>query len=266
MIKKILVIFLFVPSVVFAMDTTLFDEMMTNIHSEKFEPVENFLDENQSKFKQDPEYFVILLNYSFKKGYKEQIVIAKGQAPKGTFELQDKNTGKPVGFIGSVPTDPTGLIIEGISKTQKALPNFSDRLDIHFGIIHIASKIERWDILCDQSIQILTLSKTNGNKWTWGPVNSMKGNPKSFMLENLQAKVHQLFYAENEKADKALIKISEAMVKEYPDVVYGYTNLGTLFSIKNQYDLAEKYLNKALAIAPEDEIVKNNLKRLKEMR
>jgi Flp pilus assembly protein TadD len=49
------------------------------------------------------------------------------------------------------------------------------------------------------------------------------------------------------------------MIKEYPDVIYDYSNLGVLYLAQKKYDLAEKYLKQAIAINPNDEIVKGNL-------
>lgn len=263
MTKLLFTIFLLIPSFAFSMDSKLFDKMMANIHSNQFLPVEKFLEKNQLLLEKDPEYYVILLNYSFKKGHKKQIVIAKGKAEKGDFELRDKDTGKPVGFIGEKFTNSSDLIINGITRTQKALSNFNNRLDIHFGIIHIASKIQRWDILCEQAVKILSLSKENGNNWIWGTINSMTGNPKEFMLENIQAEASALFHIGTEESDESFIKISETMIREYPEIVYGYSNLGTLYLANKQYTSAEKYLKKAISIAPEDEIVKSNLVKLK---
>lgn len=248
------------------MDKPLFNEVMANIHSDRFELVEEFLDENQSKFSKDPEYYVLLLNYSFKKGFKSHIVVAKGKAQEGDLELKDQKTGKAVGFIGNRKVNGSELILDGIAKTQEALANFNDRLDIHFGIIHIASKIKKWDIVSAQSVNTLKYSKINDNNWLWGPLNSMDENPKDFMIENIQARTNELFYVGSKEADRALINISEAMIKEYPEIIYGYSNLGVLYLARKQYEQSEKYLKLAMTIAPNDEIVKGNFKKLQEMK
>jgi len=265
-INIFLTVILLFPSFAFSMDTNLFNEMMDNLKSEKYMIVQNFLDKNHSKFSKDPEFYVILLNYSFKKGYKSGIVVAKGKAKEGDLEVRNKNTGEQVGFIGNRTFEDSEIIVYGISETQKAIKHFNNRLDIHFGIIHIAAKIKRWDILSSQLIEILSVSKTINNKWVWGPINSMEGDPKQFMIENIQAKVNELFYIGNEDADRALITVSEKMIEEYPEVIYGYSNLGVLYLANKKYALAEEYLTQAEKIDPGDEIVKGNLKKLREVR
>ena len=91
-------------------------------------------------------------------------------------------------------------------------------------------------------------------------------DPQKFMIENVQAYVSMLFRAELEEADNALKEVSETMIKEYPNVIYGYSNLGVLYLANKKYDLAEKYLNQAIAIDHKDEVVKGNLDLLKERR
>jgi len=248
------------------MDNELFQEVIEKIRSEDFLSVESFLDEQKANLIKDPEYYVILLNYSFKKGYQDHVVVAKGNARKGDLELRDKKTGKPVGFIGSRTAKNIDLIVNGILETQKALPHFQNRLDIHFGVIHIASKIERWDIVAEQSIQVLSISKRNNNEWIWGSINSMKDEPQKFMIGNIQSYVNKLFYVGTEAADEALEKISRAMINTYPKIVYGYSNLGVLYLAKKDYDQAEKNLKIALEIAPEDEIVKGNFEKLQNLK
>jgi Flp pilus assembly protein TadD len=54
------------------------------------------------------------------------------------------------------------------------------------------------------------------------------------------------------------------MIKYYPKVIYGYSNLGVIYLATGKYDLAEKYIKKALAINPGDPIVRGNLEILKQ--
>jgi tetratricopeptide (TPR) repeat protein len=262
--KLVLIILILFPPVLDAMDVKEFRTIMDKVNASNFDPVEKFLKDNKAELLKDPEYYVILLNYSYAKGNKEQIVVAKGKPQKGDFALEDKDTGEVVGFLGNRPNQDIELILKGISETQKALSSFNNRLDIYFGIVHIASLINRWDIVGTQLVEILRVSKAIDNQWKWGTINSMDDDPKKFMLENVQERVKQLFNAEKEEADNALKTVAEAMIKEYPDVIYGYANLGVLYLANNKLALAEKYLNQALTIDPNDKIVLGNLRILKE--
>ncbi len=265
MLAKIIITIIFlVPAITSAMDMVEFRNIMDKVQANDFGVVEKYLEDNRKELSKDPDYYVILLNYSYAKGNQELIVIAKGEPQKGDFALEDKDTGEVVGFLGNRPNQDIKLILNGISETQKALPFFNNRLDIHFGVVHIASLIKHWDIVGMQLVEILKVSKSINNQWKWGTINSMDDDPKKFMLENVQGRVKELFTEEQEDADNALKTVAETMIEEYPDIIYGYANMGVLFLAKNQYDLAEKYLNLAIAIDPNDKIVLGNLEILKE--
>jgi hypothetical protein len=201
------------------------------------------------------------------KGYLKQTVIAKGEPGEGDFPVQDSTTGEVIGFIGerTVPGDKQ-LIVRSIVETKAALKHFNDRLDIHFGIAHIAFENKLWDVLKQQLLEILKVSKSISNKWKWGAINTMQGDPKDFMLGNIQSKINDLFHVDSEETDNVVEAVSDAMIREYPRVIYGYSDLGVLYLAQKKYDLAEKYLNQASAIDPKDEIVKGNLKILREKR
>jgi len=262
--KVILTMLILFPSIATAMDVAIFQGMIEKIDKKDFIAVEEFLEKNRTEYLRDPEYYVILLNYSFAKGNKNDLVVARGEPQEGDLEIRDKESGEVVGFIGNRLNQNVELIVNSITETQKAQTYFNNRLDIHFGIVHIASQIKRWDIVGSQLVKILKISKVNNNEWKWGSINSMDGEAKKYMLENVQARVSDLFHVGGEDTDSALEAVSKTMTIEYPDVIYGYSNLGVLYLANKKYDLAEKYLNQAIAIDPKDEIVIGNLNILKE--
>ena len=79
------------------------------------------------------------------------------------------------------------------------------------------------------------------------------------MLENVQSRVNTLFRVENPTADDALIRVSQALIMNYPKLIYGYNNLGSLYGAKKQYAKALVYLKKALKINPNDMGVRRNI-------
>lgn len=257
----IISVFLFLlSSTSHAMDQSVFKTMMDRLDAKDFATVEELLNKEKESLKQDPEYHVLLLNYAYAKR-NNTLIIAKGEPQEGDIAIKGKDTGEAVGFIRQGGDE---IVVNAIAQTRQALPAFSNRLDIHFGIVTIAIAIKRWDIVGDQLIDILTVSKSIKNQWKWGPIGSMEGEPRTFMLKNVQSKIQQLFRAEDEIADKMLIKASETMIQCYPEVIYGYSNLGVIYLATGKYDLAEKFINQALAVDPDDPIVKGNLEILKQ--
>jgi tetratricopeptide (TPR) repeat protein len=263
---SIISIILFWSLLVFAVNDIEFENLMSSIGRKDYAYVEEFLESNKSTLNQDPEYYVILLNYVISKGDKSGIVVAKGSPKPGDLELLEKDTGEVVGFIGSRGGYDEDLIVDGITQTQSALKFFRYRLDIHFGIVSVAERIQRWDIVGEQLVKVLETSKEIKNKWTWGSINSMEGDPEEFMIQNILPRTSVLFRADNPTADEALMNVSQAMIEYYPDKIYGYANLGVLYLARKKYDLAENYFKQALKIDPNDQIVLGNLETLKKTR
>lgn len=266
--RYLLLLLLTFSMVAQAMEETLFQNLIRNLQHEEFEPVAKFLQDNKQQYAKDPEYYVVLLNYALIRGEQSKNTIGSGPAKEGDLVLTDPDTGKEVGFVGSRSFlgQDVELILSSIAETQQALQYFRDRLDIHFGIVRIASKIQRSDIMATQLVEVMHISNAIKHQWKWGPINSMEGEPREFMLNNVQGKVHDLFYQENQDSDAAIVKISEAMIKEFPEVIYGYASLGGFYLATKKYDLAEKYLRQAQRIDPNDDVVKANLETLHKRR
>jgi tetratricopeptide (TPR) repeat protein len=51
------------------------------------------------------------------------------------------------------------------------------------------------------------------------------------------------------------INVFEALIQYYPNKVYGYANLGSLYGATKRYDEARKYYEKSLEVGPADLVV-----------
>ena len=254
------------PQAAYALDAKQVNDLVDQIGDRNFAPVEKFIHENEKGLAKDPDYYVVLLNYSLAKGDKSGLVIDQGTAKPGEFALSDPETHQPGGRIGFDQSFDDKVILDAIEKTQKALPSFRARLDVRFGLVEAESRIKRWELVGDQLVEILKVSREISNKWKWGPINSMDDEPEDFMLDNVQERVSDMFGLDDDKADQAVIRVSNALIKHYPSVIYGYANLGTIHLAKDEFKEAEKYFKQALEIDPDDEVVLENMKRLAEER
>jgi len=265
---KVISLFLILlyPAIAFSLDEAKFQNLIASIRNKEYGPVKKFLNDNKQKLSRDPEYYVILLNYVSFKGHESLNVIAAGTPTEGDLELRDVDNGEVIGFVGSRERYDEALIVDGIKRTQTAQKYFRSRLDIYFGIVGIAERIQRWDIVGEELVAILETSRKIDNKWTWGSINSMEGDPEEFMIQNILPRTYSLFHAETPEADEVLMKVSQAMIMHYPKKIYGYANLGALYLAKNDYDSAEKYFRQALNVDPKDEVVLANLEELKRLR
>lgn len=256
----------FLASAGLAFDKKLFDSLIADINNDNYEKVETFLSEKKTELAKDPEYYVVLLNYIGKQGITQKMTIAKGEPGKDDFALYNKKTGEQAGFMGPRVFFDKEQIDDALKRTQSAMNYFPQRLDIHFGIVTIAQRTKNWKVVGEQIVEMLKISKQIDNKWTWGSINSMEGDPKEFLIENILPRINTLFNENKPVADQAMYDISQAMVKYYPEKIYGYSNLSVYHMVKNEYDIAETYINKALVIDPNDKVVLGNKGRLKELR
>ncbi len=255
---------LLLPVLASAMDEAVFTEMIEKIRAEEYPTVEAFLEANRAALAKDPEYTVLLLNYVGFKGRQQGVMVAQGEARPGELELRDPETGAPVGFVGERVVYDKELVGDGLRRAQKALGDFRERLDIHFGIVAIAEDADMTEFVGEQLVTVLKTSREIDNRWIWGPINAMEGEPKEFMIDNVLNRTYGLFYAGTPEADQALEAVSQALVDYYPELIYGYANLGSLNLARGNYPEALGYFNKALEIDPDDEVVVENLKLLKE--
>lgn len=243
------------------------DEHLAKLSAEKFDEVKIFLDTNYVKYQKDPEYYVLLLNYSFLKSRTAGVVVST-EEPKEKGLGQQKND-QVLGVLGERVSFDENVLMDGILKTQSALVYFPNRLDIHLGITYIAKEASLWEVVGHQSVAVLETSKLNSNEWLWGNVNKFEGDPRDFMLQNIASNSATLFRAEDDSADSALVNISNSLIANYPNEVYGYSNLGVLASVNKDYESATRFFHAALELSPNDEVVLQNLKnvesRLKEI-
>lgn len=258
--------FFLLPLSLYPMSQNDFENTMNYLRDGNFEKVKEFLTSNKNNLKNDPDYYIILLNYSYKKGASSGIVVSSKKPKNGDLTLIDTKSGKTIGSMGERTfTTDKDLILNNIRLTQEALKHFKDRLDIHFGIMAIARRLEEWKIIEQQSIIVLKISKEVKNQWKWGYINSMNGDPEEFMLNNIESHCSDILKVKSTQTNEIYKNISTALIKYYPDKVYGYTNLGTYYYFIKDYRKAEEFYKKGLTVNPNDKITLNNLKYIRKL-
>lgn len=258
----VLFVILMLSVACFSMERAVFEKNMGYLNKGELAKVEPFLTESINQYEKDPDYYVILLNYSYRKSRQSGIVVAQGKPQGDDLAVSDQETNEVVGFLGEHTSFDNDIVVAAIDKTRSAMTHFPNRLDIHFGITHIAKEAKLWNLVSKQSLEVLKISKQNNNEWQWGSISSMPNNAKAFMLQNIAGNCSHLFNAENDVADKGLEAVSLSLIENYPNEVYGYANLGSLNAVKKNYEKAYEYYSKALKVAPNDEVVLANLRHL----
>ena len=110
-----------------------------------------------------------------------------------------------------------------------------------------------------KTVCTVVVSKEIDNKWIWCFNKPLQEDPKEFMLENVQSYINGLFQLGKSNVDSMIVKISEVMIKDYPKLIYGYNNIGTILSVREEYEQALKYFHTANEIDPTDILVLSNM-------
>jgi len=246
-----------------ALEQDEFQFLLDSIKQNNLDIVQTYLAEERATATTDPDYTVLLLNYSFTKARTTHFTTGLGEAKKGDYELTSLDGNNTKGFLREIVSFDEVSILESLRIAQDNLKFFPHQLDIHFGIASIAQNIGEHSVVADQLISMLKTSKEIDNKWQWGKVGSMEGDPEEFMIQGLLPRTAMLYRLETEEGDRLLINVSEALIQYYPNKVYGYANLGSLYGATKRYDEARKYYEKALEVDPSDEVVKQNIDNIK---
>ena len=196
-----------------SLEDSEFSLLIDNIKQNKLEIVQTYLAEKRATATTDPDYTVLLLNYSFSKARTTHFTTGLGEAKKGDFELTSLDGNNTKGFLREVVSFDEVTILESLRIAQDNLRSFPNQLDIHFGIVTIAQNIGEYSVMADQLISMLKTSKEFDNKWQWGKVGSMEGDPEEFMIQGLLPRTAMLFRLESEEGDRLLINVSEALIQ-----------------------------------------------------
>lgn len=253
---------IFLISTSYGIEKSAYQNCMRLIENKEFAKIEPILDSLEKNHSNDPETYVLIVNYYVKKGIQEVVILEKGVPDSGidALMLKDENTGKEVGYMGSRMQIDTSFIINGINKLYTGTLKHPDRMDMWFGQASVSRTIGYVKGIERALIGVLRRSTENKNNWQWGFENIEEDNKtQSFMIENLQSYTNFLFNMQKDVADSALVRISELLIEFYPNLIYGYNNIGIIRSLQGQYEKAQEYMEKASEIDPDDLLVLSNM-------
>lgn len=217
--------------------------------------VKNFLVEWESKAPQDVEMLIAFANFYVNKG--RQSVLAINDHPKGESMSFYDSTSNSTQYISGLTIYDTLYFGKALNYLNRAIRLKPQRLDILFGEAYLLGDAENYKAQKDILIKAIDISDSIKNKWLWTN-DSVLTDAKTYFIENLQSYIAGMANAGESNFDY-IMEISQRVIKYYPDELYANSNLGMVYSIKGQYDLALKYLMKAEKVNSEDYIVLNDI-------
>ena len=254
------VIFIFISVSIFAMDRDKYEDVMSLIRDKSYSEAFSRLSELKNTYSDDPEYYALVINYYFSKSRSGGIIVRNGEPTQDQhLLLYDSTNAEPVGVIEEQITYNLDTLETGIREFETGLEKFPRRLDLHFGLIHTLAETEQYGRLEEKFLTLIRISIENENNWLWSFNEPYSENAGADFLGNVQDYLHQLFQKENSAADSVLIMVSKSLVENYPECIFGYNNLGAIYSISQKYSLAQEYFEKAVSIDENDLMVLANL-------
>lgn len=216
----------------------------------------NLLEQWARKNHQDPEFYTCYFNYYVQKSLSEVIMLDRNPGKEEALRMID-STGQTAGYLYSQTTyDPKYLKL-GFEIIDKGIEKFPDRLDMRFGKIYMLGEANHYDLFTDEIVKSIEYSNKNRNNWLW-TTNTKVKEPKSFLLDNIQNYVNDLYNLGNEQA-KNIRRIAEASLRVYPDHVVSLSNLAISYILENNYTKALEPLLRAEKQSPNDLIVLGNI-------
>jgi len=217
---------------------------------------ESVLKQWMKKSPNDPELYVSRFNYHVNRSRTETLSITTDQRSEEALELQD-STGATAGFMGSIVSYNPDEVKKALDVIEQGIAKHPKRLDMRFGKLFLLKEDQQYEKMTDELINTIDYAKTK-HDWLW-----KDGKPapdgERFFLGNVQAYIGYIYETGNDDLLPLMRRISEAVVKYYPDNVESLSNIAITHLLKNEYDLAIPYLLRAEKADPTDTIVLNNL-------
>jgi len=210
----------------------------------------------------NPEMFIAYFNYFIYRNKFSGISIdkeKKGTEP--TLAITDQQSGEIVGYMNDSTQYDTDDVLTAVEYLNKGLIIAPNRLDMHFGKIHILNDIGFYEMAGKELFVTLETSKKINNNWLWAN-NEIIENGELFFIDNIQDYYSLWLNASTEEAYNQIKLCAEKQLELYPENIYAHNILAVYYSMNNQFQEALKYFLQAENINPDDCIVLTNIGRV----
>ena len=209
----------------------------------------------------NPEMFIAYFNYYIARNRFSGISIDREQKGSGpTMEITDPQTGEILGYLNDSVQYNTEDIFTAIEYLDRGLDMYPDRLDMHFGKIHILNETGYYKMAGGELFATLEISKRVNNNWAWAD-NGKITNGELFFVSSIQDYYRFWLNAETKEAYDQIKLCTEKQIELYPGNIYGYNYLAIYYLMNEQFQAGLEYLLQAEIIAPNDCIVLENIGR-----
>ncbi|MCR5288518.1 MAG: hypothetical protein K6E51_00845, partial [Treponema sp.] len=256
--RKIFIFTLFfVCSFIFAETNT--EKFWKLWNSEKYEEASDLLGNWKKNNKKDPELYVCYFNMYVMKASKEQMHVESNLPPNFNGEyMEGQNENGDKIYIYSIVEYDDDLCSKAFEYIDKGLSYNPKRLDMHFGKAHLYFLREEYTKQADVIKNILAKNKKYKNSWLWSNNETVKSANVDF-AESIHEYILKWYNTKNPSTISLMKEISLLYVKQYPDDVIAYNDVGLSALLANDLETAKKYFQKGYELDPSDMIILGNI-------
>ncbi|HEY1031941.1 MAG TPA: hypothetical protein VGD89_09220 [Flavipsychrobacter sp.] len=204
----------------------------------------------------DAEYYTAAFNYHAVKSREPVLSFDDKAQGKNSLAVRN-NQDSTMAFLNESAGYNPQALVQAYRVIDEGIGKFPKRLDMRFGKIYMLGENGRYDVFADELVKTLQYSATINHQWLWTDNKPVK-DPVTFLKDNTQSYILQLYEVGDEQADN-MLKAANAALLLFPDHAPFLSDQAVAYSIKNELSQALVPLLKAAAIVPEDYIVLNNI-------
>jgi len=209
---------------------------------------------------ENPELYIAYFNYYLKKGMHSGISIDTYlKDTNNELALRDPKTNEIVGYLNDGTWYEKEDCEKGLEYLSKGLKNAKNRLDMHFGQLHILGQIGEYQRAADKLITLLNVSKEINNIWLWSNNEPITDDGKEVLLNSINDYYGLWIRVKTLESLSAAEKASKIQIKLYPESIFGYNILGVINGVQGKTKEALGWYLQAEKINSEDYIVLNNI-------
>jgi tetratricopeptide (TPR) repeat protein len=215
----------------------------------------------ESKEPNNPEMFIAYFNYYIHRNKSSGISIDRERWGEGpTMAITDPQSGEIAGYMNEATQYDTEDVLIAVEYLDRGLTIAPNRLDMHFGKIHILNEIGRYKMAGNGLFDTLVISKKINNKWLWADNEELEDGEPVFIY-SIQDYYSLWLNAATEESYEQVKLCAEKQIEQYPEYIHAYNILGVYYSMNKQLQEALKYYLQAETIDPNDCIVLINIGR-----
>jgi len=204
---------------------------------------------------EDAEYFVAEFNYHVNLAYREVMGILPDPPQGEAFAITD-STGEVVGYMGSYVSWDSVHMDMAVQVIRQGIAAHPNRLDMHFGYIHFLGQAKRWEDFAAGIEAVLAQDAANDHQWLWSDNEPFNESDFPGFFQDYQV---TLFNEQDPALFPFNIRISNAVLKHYPEDIPSISNLGVIAYYQEDLEKACIHFQHAVDLDPSDMIVVFNL-------